>query len=134
MGNLGDSRAYRLRDGTLRQLTEDHSVVAARVAAGTLSAEDARHHPDANILLHYLGREADADADIYQLDVSPGDRLLLCSDGLWGELDDRRIATMLGEDPDPRRTVRRLVRAANDAGGRDNVTAMLIDIPFPAVS
>jgi len=132
IGNLGDSRAYLLRDGTLRQITEDHSLVAARVAAGNLTAEEARTHPDANLLLHYLGHEDEVEPDLYELDPQPGDRFLLCTDGLWGELPDRRLQRLLGEDPDPRRTVRRLVRAANDAGGRDNLTAMVIDIPFGA--
>ena len=129
LANLGDSRAYLLRGGELRQLTEDHSVVAARIAAGTLTREEARKHPSANVLLHYMGRERDADPDIYQLDPKPGDRILLCSDGLWGEVDDRRLSGLLAEHTDPRRTVRRLVRAANDAGGHDNVTALIIDIP-----
>lgn len=129
VGNLGDSRAYLLRGGELRQLTEDHSLVGAQVAAGKLSREEARKHPHANVLLHYLGRERDGDADIYLLDAQPGDRFLLCSDGLWGQVDARRLATMLSEHADPRRTVRRLLRAANDAGGPDNVTAMVVDIP-----
>ena len=130
VGNLGDSRAYLLRNGVLKQITEDHSLVAARVAAGNMTREEARAHPDSNLLLHYLGHEDDVEPDLYELDVQPGDRFLLCTDGLWGELDDRRLTRMLGEDPDPRRTVRRLTRAANDAGGHDNVTAMVVDVPF----
>jgi len=131
VGNLGDSRAYLLRGGEMRQLTEDHSLVGARVAAGKLTQEEARNHPQANVLLHYLGRERDADADVYQLDAKPGDRFLLCTDGLWGQVDGRRLATLLSEHRDPRRTVRRLLRSANDAGGPDNITAMLIDVPRP---
>ena len=130
VANLGDSRLYLLRDGQLRTITEDHSLVAARVAAGNLSAEEARVHPDSNLLLHYLGHEDEVEPDLYELDAQPGDRFLLCSDGLWGELQQRRLTRLLGEDLDTRRTVRRLVRAANDAGGKDNVTAMVIDIPF----
>ncbi len=129
VGNLGDSRAYLLRGGELRLLTEDHSLVGAQVAAGKLSADDARNHPQANVLLHYIGRERDADADIYHLDARPGDRFLLCTDGLWGPVERRRLATLLSEHKEPRRTVRRLLRAANDAGGPDNVTAMVVDIP-----
>ncbi len=134
VGHLGDSRAYRLRGGVLEPLTIDHSMVAARVAAGRMTEEEARNHADSNLLLHYLGHEDEADPDISQVDLAPGDRLLLCSDGLWGELTADRLGRLLGESPDPRRTVRALVRAANDAGGRDNVTAMIIDVPGAATT
>jgi serine/threonine protein phosphatase PrpC len=129
VAHLGDSRAYLLRERQMKALTTDHSVVAARVEAGRLTEEEARNHADSNLLLHYLGHEDEADPDIDSLALLPSDRLLLCSDGLWGELEASRLGRLLGEHPEPRRAVRALVRAANDAGGRDNVTAMVIDIP-----
>lgn len=129
VGHLGDSRAYRLRADALQALTEDHSVVAARVAAGRMTEEEARTHSDSNLLLHFMGQEDDADPDVEKHDLAAGDRLLLCSDGLWGEIANDRLGRLLGDQRDPRRVVRALVRAANDAGGHDNVTAMVVDIP-----
>lgn len=130
VGHAGDSRAYLLRDGELRRLTEDHSMVAAMVAAGKITEDEARTHPKSNVLLSFLGNSDDLEPDIEGFDVMPGDRLLICSDGLWGEVVDADIERILGTDIDPRRTVNRLLRAANDAGGSDNVTAAVVDIPW----
>ncbi|MFT4625560.1 MAG: serine/threonine protein phosphatase PrpC [Myxococcota bacterium] len=130
IGHSGDSRAYLLRDGELRRLTEDHSMVAAMVAAGKITEAEARTHPKSNVLLSFLGNSEDLEPDIEGFDVDPGDRILMCSDGLWGELVDEDIERILGTDIDPRRSVNRLLRAANDAGGSDNVTAVVLDIPW----
>lgn len=127
VAHMGDSRAYRLRDGVLAPLTEDHSVVAAMVAAGKLRPEEARSHPKANVLLSFLGAGPEAEPDVALVDVHPGDRWLLCSDGLWGELDPVTLARVLAEAQEPRQAVRRLLRAANDAGSRDNLTAVVVD-------
>lgn len=132
VGNVGDSRCYLLRGGELTLITEDHSMVAAMMAAGKITAEEARNHPKSNVLLNYLGSTRNLEADVFTVKVQPGDRFLLCSDGLWGEVQDTMLARILGSDPDPRRVVRRLVRAANDAGGRDNITAVVVDLPFEA--
>lgn len=130
VAHAGDSRAYLLRDGELRRLTEDHSMVAAMVAAGKITEAEARTHPKSNVLLSFLGNSDDLEPDIEGFDVEPGDRILVCSDGLWGEVLDTDIERILGTDIDPRRTVNRLLRAANDAGGGDNVTAVVIDVPW----
>lgn len=127
VGHLGDSRVYRLRDGQLVALTEDHSVVAAMIAAGKLRPEEARNHPKANVLLSFLGAGPEADPEVEVLDARPGDRWLLCTDGLWSEVALPTMTRLLAETADPRRAVRRLLRAANDAGSRDNLTALVVD-------
>ncbi len=129
VGGVGDSRAYLLRDGTLTQITEDHSMVAAMIAAGKITPAQARNHPKSNILLQYLGGSKELEPDSFAVDAKPKDRFLLCSDGLWNEVEDTRLQGLLGSDTDLRAVVRRLVRAANDAGGRDNVTALVFEIP-----
>jgi protein phosphatase len=130
IGHSGDSRAYRWRDGELTRLTDDHSMVAAMVAAGKITEAEARTHPKSNVLLSFLGNAEDLEPEIESFDMLPGDRVLICSDGLWGEVLDEKIEQLLGSDIDPRRTVNRLLRAANDAGGSDNVTAVILDIPW----
>jgi serine/threonine protein phosphatase PrpC len=127
LGNLGDSRLYRLRDGALTQVSEDQSMVAAMVAAGKITPDEARVHPKANVLLNFVGMSAQAEADLTVVDLQDGDRLLLCTDGVWGEVPDALIAGALLQESDPRRVVHRLLRLGNDAGGKDNLTAVLID-------
>ncbi len=129
VGNVGDSRAYLFRDGHMNAITEDHSMVAAMVATGKIKPEEAFHHPKANVLLHYIGATGSVDPDFFEVDTRPGDRFLLCSDGLWGELVDRDITQILETEPDPRQAVHRLVEGATAAGGRDNITAIVVDIP-----
>jgi PPM family protein phosphatase len=130
VGHAGDSRVYVLRDGTLIPLTEDHSMVAAMVAAGKITAAEARTHPKSNVLLSFLGSTTEFEADVSAVETKPGDRFLVCSDGLWGEVPDPAIADILGNEVDPRVAARRLVRAANDAGGGDNVTVLVVDTPW----
>jgi len=129
IGHAGDSRVYLLRGGRLQQLTEDHSMVAAMVAAGKIKPEEARTHPKANVLLNFLGANPDLEPDVEEIQTRSGDRFILCSDGLWGEVADVDIEHAARLDLDPRRTVQRLLRLANDAGGRDNVTVIVVDIP-----
>lgn len=128
VGNVGDSRAYLCRKGQLEQLTEDHSMVAAMVAAGKITAEEAVNHPKSNVLLNYLGSTRNFEPDLLRVPVQPGDRLLLCSDGLWTEVRPATMTSIVSAERDRRRAVRRLLRAANDAGSRDNVTAIIVDI------
>ncbi|MEZ4322836.1 MAG: protein phosphatase 2C domain-containing protein [Myxococcota bacterium] len=128
VAHIGDSRAYRLRDGTLHPLTDDHSMVAAMVEAGKLDREGARVHPRSNVLLQYLGAAGESDPDVSKADVKPGDRVLLCSDGLWGEMSEADLATHVDPQLDTRRQVRVLVNEANDRGGKDNVTAIVVTI------
>ena len=124
VANVGDSRAYRLRDGRLEQLTLDHSLVAELVRRGMLTAEEAQVHPRRNEVLRSLGVEAEVSVDVTAVDVQAGDQYLLCSDGLSGVVDDQEIAAVLIAEA-PADAVRRLVDAANERGGPDNVTVLI---------
>lgn len=128
VGHVGDSRAYRWRAGALEPLTEDHSMVAAMVASGKLDREAARVHPRSNVLLRYLGSDEEADPDVMTIAFSPGDRVLLCTDGVWGEIPESQLAERIDPAADPRRALRVLISAANDAGGKDNATGLLIRV------
>ncbi|MEO0600924.1 MAG: Stp1/IreP family PP2C-type Ser/Thr phosphatase [Myxococcota bacterium] len=129
MANVGDSRGYLLRDGVLHQITKDHSLVQKMVERGRITQEEARHHPHSNILLRTVGTERDIDIDIFRVEVETGDRVLMCSDGLWGEVEDRDMESILNTYADPRIASRELVRAAHHGGGKDNVTLMIVEIP-----
>ncbi len=127
LAHVGDSRAYILRDGELTQLTEDHTLVQRMVTEGSLSPEEAEVHPQRSVLVRALGVEADLEVDEVFREVRAGDRLLLCSDGLTDLIADADIRGLL--DVDSRRlAVTGLVRAALDAGGRDNVTCVVADL------
>jgi len=130
VAHVGDSRAYRLRAGTLDQLTDDHSWVYEEVRNHRLTPEEAEVHPRRNALLRSIGIDADVDADVRRVDVAAGDRFLLCSDGLWGELPATTIADVLGRQQ-PAPAARELVDRANEAGGHDNITAALLTLPDP---
>ena len=126
--NLGDSRIYRLKDERLQQVSVDHSVVQELVDAGTITREDAATHPERNVITRALGGPDAADPDYFLLPLTAVDRLLLCSDGISGMIDDGRIASILVETDDPRDAADRLVEAALAAGGRDNATALVVDV------
>ena len=126
--HIGDTRLYHLRYRQLHQITRDHSLVARMVEQNRLSPEEARNHPHANILLRTVGTERDVDIDIFTVELEKGDRLLLCSDGLWGEIEDQDIEAILNHYADPRVVCREMVRAALHGGGRDNVTTVLVEI------
>ncbi|MDO8962886.1 MAG: Stp1/IreP family PP2C-type Ser/Thr phosphatase [Coriobacteriia bacterium] len=128
VAHVGDSRAYLLHRGQLQRITEDHSMVADLVRQGSITEEDARFHPQRSVITRALGSDPNMIADVYELDASPGDRLLLCTDGLTGMLDDGYIAEILLAERDPNAAVAKLIEAANRAGGYDNITAVLIDI------
>lgn len=125
--NVGDSRAYMLRGGTLHPVTEDHSLVAKYVQNGKITAEEARHHPHSNILLRTVGTELDVDIDITAVTLEEGDKILICSDGLWGDIDDQDMESIMNTYDDPRLAARELVRASHSGGGKDNVTLVLVD-------
>ena len=93
-----------------------------------ITPEEARNHPHANILLRTVGTERDVDIDIFRLELEKGDKLLLCSDGLWGEVEDEDIEAILNQFEDPRICARELIRAAHHGGGKDNVTMLLVGI------
>jgi serine/threonine protein phosphatase PrpC len=128
IAHVGDSRAYLFRDGKLSQLTEDHTLVGRMVKEGRLRPEDAEHHPQRSIITRALGVDSDVLVDTMTLDVRVRDRLLLCSDGLSSMVDASTIATILGAEPDPQVAAERLIDAANEAGGEDNITVIVVDV------
>lgn len=131
VANVGDSRAYLVRDGQPRLLSRDHSVAARLAEEGELSAEEARTHPLRNQLTECLGGHRAPRPDYARVLLRPGDRVLLCSDGLWDMVGDAAMARIVSAQPDPVHAVRELTRAANDAGGQDNITGVAA---FPDVA
>ncbi|MFM9124532.1 MAG: Stp1/IreP family PP2C-type Ser/Thr phosphatase [Actinomycetota bacterium] len=128
IAHVGDSRAYLLRDGHLRQVTDDHSLVAELIRRGALTPAEAERHPQRSVITRALGAEPDVEVDVVRLVPQAGDVLLLCSDGLTGMVGDGEIGRIVGEPgPLPERA-RELVQAANGAGGEDNVTVVLVRI------
>jgi len=127
VAHAGDSRAYLLREDRLRRLTEDHSLAAALVDGGVLDAEQAARHPFAQSLTQAIGMPGTR-PEIHRVQLAAGARLLLCSDGLTKMLPEERIAALLAAGQDTGPTSRALVDAANDAGGHDNVSVVLIDV------
>ncbi len=126
--NVGDSRCYLLRDGAARQLTTDHSYVQVLVNRGELTPEEARRHPRRNVITRAVGVDSEVGCDILRLDTCPGDRLLLCSDGLTNVLDDAVLAEVSAAEDDPERCARALLEMTLDRGAPDNVTVVLAEI------
>ncbi len=126
IGHVGDSRAYLYRDGELELLTEDHSWVHEQVKGGHLSEEAARSHPLKNVVTQALGGSVEPTVDLLELELRPGDLVLLCSDGLNTMLRDEEIAEILAEGGELEETAQALVIAANQHGGNDNVTVVLV--------
>ena len=125
--NIGDSRTYRLSQGKLSQVSVDHSEVQELVDAGEITAAEAAVHPRRHVVTRALGTGDETEADYWLLPVEEGDRILVCSDGLNGELDDEQIADILVSEPDPEAAVDQLIQAALRSGGRDNVTCIVVD-------
>ena len=128
VANVGDSRTYLLRQGELSQLSVDHSQVEEMVRDGLISREEAAHHPYRHVVTRVLGMEPDVRVDTWEIIPAPGDRFLLCSDGLIDEVDDATIAAILRDAAPTQATVDRLVATALDNGGSDNVTIVLLDV------
>jgi PPM family protein phosphatase len=126
--NIGDSRVYRFEGNELVQLTVDHSVVQELVDAGEISREDAERHPEANVITRAIGFHDDPDPDVWAVPLHAGMRLLMCSDGLTKEIGDDRIRLHLAAGMPPGETAGALVDAALAAGGRDNVTVVVVDV------
>lgn len=126
--NVGDSRAYCLDDEGLHQLSRDHSYVQDLVEAGRLSREGADRHPHRHVITRALGIGPVVEVDYWVRPVRPGERYLLCSDGLPGEVDEDEIRALLRDRPTPEAAASALVERAVDAGGRDNVTAVVVDV------
>ena len=128
VAHVGDSRAYRLRDGELARITEDHSLVEELLRQGRLTAEEAEEHPQRSIITRALGPEPDVDVDTFAVDAQDGDVYLLCSDGLSSMLSEQAVAEILRANPELPAAADGLVAAALAAGGRDNVTVVLFRI------
>ncbi|MDJ0848119.1 MAG: Stp1/IreP family PP2C-type Ser/Thr phosphatase [Myxococcota bacterium] len=130
VAHVGDSRAYRLHRGQLQRITDDHSWVFEEVRKKRLTPEEAEVHPRRNALLRSIGVDTRVETEVQTVPVASGDRFVLCSDGLWGEVDDEGIAViMAGKDPEP--GAQALVDLANLNGGRDNVTVAFVAVPGP---
>ena len=125
--NLGDSRTYRLSDGRLEQVSVDHSVVQELLDRGVLDAAGAKRHPQRHVITRAVGSPETLQPDYWLLPALDGDRLVLCSDGLTGEVEDDRIETILLEHADPQQAADALVAQALGNGGHDNVTVVVID-------
>jgi serine/threonine protein phosphatase PrpC len=125
--NLGDSRTYRLADGQLEQVSVDHSEVQEMIEDGELTAEEATHHPRRHVVTKALGVGTDHEADFWMIPIAAHDRILVCSDGLTGELCDEQITQILLTEASPQAAADLLVEAALAAGGRDNVTVLVVD-------
>ena len=131
VAHVGDSRLYRIRPGRIESLTEDHSLVATLVREGVLSIEEARLDRRRNQILRALGVREDTEVDITAIELQPGDVYLLCSDGLHGMLTDEEILEIASRQIRPAAVVEQLIEAANQAGGTDNVTCLLAQVPEP---
>ncbi len=129
VGHVGDSRAYRIRDGRIEQLTDDHSLAGELERSGKLSAEEARAHPQRSVITRALGTEPDVEIDTFTVEGRPGDVYLLCSDGLTSMVDDAAILAVLeAKRGDLEVAARELVRAANRSGGEDNITVVCFEL------
>lgn len=126
--NVGDSRLYLYESGALSQVTIDHSLVGELTRAGQLTEEEAARHPQRNVVTRALGAEADVAVDTWRIPARLGQRYLLCSDGLVNEVGDHEISEVLAEMDDPELAARQLVDLANQSGGRDNITVLIVDV------
>jgi PPM family protein phosphatase len=128
LGHVGDSRAYLLHGGRLERVTTDHSLVEELIQAGEITPEEAEADPRRSMITRALGIDPDVDVDLYPTQLSSGDRLLFCSDGLTGMVSEDEIRTILTDEHEPNGAARRLVAAANAAGGIDNITVLVVDV------
>ena len=126
--NVGDSRAYRVGTGRLERITRDHSVVEGLIESGNITAEQARTHPNRNLITRALGPEEHIECDVYDVTLGADERLLLCSDGLTGMAEDSRIAEVLANAPTLELAGDALLQLALDGGGRDNITVALFTL------
>ena len=127
IGHVGDTRAYAYKNGELTQLTEDHTVAANYVALGQITAEEAGDHPQSHMLTRCLGLTRFVEVDEIEVDLKPGDRLLLSSDGLSSTVSDEIVANTLAEGT-AEEAAWSLIEKANDAGGNDNITVIVVDV------
>jgi protein phosphatase len=129
VGGVGDSRTYLLRDGKLEQLTKDHSLTQALVDAGTISAEEAAHHRYRNVLWRYLGtKEGGTKVEPRVLQPEPGDRFMLCSDGVSDGVNEETLYRLLSAPGSPQQAAEAVVKAAEEGGSRDNITCVVVHV------
>jgi protein phosphatase len=128
LSHLGDSRIYLFRKGMLERLTEDHTVAGLMLQLGQITPCEARRHPARNILTRHLGMENLPEIEIARLDLLPGDRILICTDGLTSMASDREIARILAGVRNLKSACNRLIAAANKAGGKDNITVVIVEV------
>lgn len=128
VAHAGDSRCYLFRRGKLTRVTQDHSLVDEQIRLGTMTEEEAERSPFRSVITRAIGTQPAVTEDAQEMAIEAGDRFLLCSDGLTREVDEETIARVLNAGPDLERAARALVNAANENGGRDNVTCVLIEV------
>ena len=129
VANIGDSRLYLVNDDAMTQITRDHSLVEEMVTLGGIDREMARNHPDKNIITRAVGVKEKVAADFFEVDLTKGDKLLLCSDGLTNMLSDEEIYQIIQNNKELEQAAKALVDAANENGGRDNIAVVLVE-PF----
>jgi protein phosphatase len=128
LAHVGDSRAYLWREDELRQVSKDHSYVAEMIEAGKMTKKEAAHHPYRSVITRAVGLDPTVEVDTYGVVLEDGDRILLCSDGLTDMLDDDAVGEILGRSESAVEAAEALVDAANEAGGIDNISAIVIDV------
>lgn len=126
--NVGDSRLYVHHEGSLEQISVDHSLVGELERAGQITADEATRHPQRNVVTRALGADADVDVDTWEIPAIYGQRYLLCSDGLVNEVSDTEIGKTLDSIEDPYEAAQKLIQTANNSGGRDNITVLILDV------
>ena len=128
IANVGDSRVYLLNGEQTRRITTDHSLVASLVAAGEITPEEVYTHPRRNVITRCLGMQPDIEVDTFTEELKPGDSLLICSDGLWEMVRDDKISEVLRQSPGPQSACDQLVEVANQNGGVDNISAVVVKV------
>lgn len=123
---VGDSRLYLVRDGKIIQVTKDHSLVEMLIENGTITRDDAKHHPQKNVITRAIGTDSSVEADIYEFSITKGDIILLCSDGLVNMVEDEKILSIIKKTRKFEQTADKLIHEAENAGGNDNITVILI--------
>lgn len=129
VANVGDSRLYVVNDRKIEQITRDHSLVEEMIRMGGIDRESARSHPDKNIITRAIGAKDTVDVDFFNVELRPGDVVLMCSDGLTNMLEDEEIHMIMSSQESIKEKAEELVKAANNNGGRDNITVLIIE-PF----
>jgi len=127
LANVGDSRAYLVNNQGIQRITTDHSLVERLIATGQIRRQEGRTHPQRNVVYRTIGDKEKVDVDVFTLTLEPGDKILLCSDGLWEMLEDETALQIIRESSNPQAACEKLVAAANTAGGEDNITAILVE-------